>query len=69
MQYIIANKDKAEKAGLILAGCRQKDGKVIVTEKSLMTMEGASLEEKIASLEGKAYTTVEIKKIIKNDKW
>lgn len=69
MRYIIANKKKAEQAGLVLAGCRVKGENVIINEKSLGVMPGSSTEEKIDVLGGKAYSQYEIKVIIKNNNW
>lgn len=69
MKYIIANKEKAAKAGARTAGHHTRGKKIILDEKEALIFPGDTLEEKVAYVDGKIYTNAEIKEILKQGDW
>lgn len=70
MKYIVVEKRKAKDAGLSLIGHLTKDGRIIINEKEVDNLRiNGSINEKIAYLEGEVYSTIEMKKEIKQGGW
>lgn len=69
MLYIIADKQKAARAGLSLQGCLVKNNHVVLNEKELNIVPGETLEDRAAAIGGKVYDVIELKKLIKKGDW
>ena len=67
MRYVVANKEKALDAGVLLLGHLVKEESIILNEKEVMCL--SSLEDRILLLDGIVYTNTSINQIISEGGW
>lgn len=70
MRYIIANTAKTLEQGIAAAAHRTKGRRILLTEKEvLFRIAGDTFDDKLAAIDGRAYTQSEITKILKREDW
>ena len=69
MKYIVAEKNRVSGFGINTTGHRMKEPQVIISEKELDVVPGASFSARVKAVGGKVYSNSAIKKIIKEGGW
>ena len=71
MRYVVANKEKALDAGVLLLGHLVKGESIILNEKEVMCLPSldGELEDRISLLDGIVYTNTKKKKKKKKGGW
>lgn len=69
MRYVIADTDRARACGISAAGHRTNAGRVLLNEKELAAVAGATAEEKAANIGGRLYTNPEIRRTLREGGW
>ena len=71
MRYVVANKEKALDAGVLLLGHLVKGESIILNEKEVMCLPSldGELEDRILLLDGIVYTNTSMNQIISEGGW
>lgn len=71
MRYVVANKEKALDAGVLLLGHLVKGESIILNEKEVMCLPSldGELEDRILLLDGIVYTNTSLNQIISEGGW